>query len=141
MGAKQRANSGVGHNTSSQYSGIGHQEYCIRAVRHARANVLYESAENVGKGTYPHVFVGSANNMVKLMGAAGDFVNGSIEFAVEVLLGSEGKTGDIGKEGASEGGRGKLCSGCRTLQQQKLSAGNVQRDRAKGVSAGDSDGR
>ena len=49
--------------------------------------------------------------MAILTGDGGDFVNDVIAFTVVVLLGSEGKSGGIDKEGASVGGRGKLRSG------------------------------
>ena len=72
---------------------------------------MCELVEIVGKDADPHVSVRSADRMAILKGAAGDFADDGITFTVAVLLGSEEKTGGIGKEGASEGGRGKLCSG------------------------------
>ena len=61
--------------------------------------------------------------MAILKGAAGDFVDDEISFFVAVLLGREEKTGDIGKEGASEGGRGKLCSG-RNFASAEIKCGS-----------------
>ena len=97
MGAKRRHKSGVGHNTSFRDGGLGHEEYCVLSRRHAHANALCESAEIVGKGEDPHVFVGSTDKMAILKGAAGDFVYDVIAFTVAVLLGSKEETGGIYK--------------------------------------------
>ena len=69
------------------------------------------SVEIVGKGTDPHIFVGSADKMVILKVTAGDFVDDSIAFTVAMLISSKEKKDGIDKEGASVGGRGEICSG------------------------------
>ena len=93
---------------SSRDAGLGNKEYCISVGGNARANALCKSAEIIGKGADSHVFVGSADKMAILKGASGDFFDGGNDFAVAVFLGSEEKTGGIGKYGAIKGGRGKL---------------------------------
>ena len=122
VGVKRRKESSVGHNKSSRDAGLSHKEYCIRAGGHSRANALCKSAKIVGKGEDPHIFVGSADKMEILKGAAGDFFYDRIAFAVAVLLGSANKTGGIGKYGAGEVGRGILRSGIKLPQRQQLSA-------------------
>ena len=97
VGAKQRNKLGVGHNRSFWDVGIGPEEYCIHAGGHARANALCKSAEIVGNGADPHVFVGFMDKMAILKGAASDFFNDTFAFAVAVLLGSEEKKGGICK--------------------------------------------
>ena len=74
-----------------------------------------------------------------LKGAAGNFFDDVIAFAVAVLLVRKEKTGGIGKEGTSAGGRGKLRSG------RKLHSGRNEvratfregepRARSRGISA------
>ena len=86
VGAKRRNKSGVGHNTSFWDVGIGPEEYCIHAGGHVRANALCKSAEIVGNGADPHVFVGSMDKMAIIKGSASDFVDDGIAFAVAVLL-------------------------------------------------------
>ena len=77
--------------------------------------------------------------MAILKESAGDFINDGIDFAVAVLLIREEKTDDIGKEGASAGGRGKLRRGRklpsgRNEVQATFGEGN-QRARAQGIAA------
>ena len=111
MGAKRRDKSGISHNMSLWGALLGHKEYYVRTSGHALANALCKSDDILGEGADPHVFVGSAGEMVILQGDAGDFVDDGIIFTVAVLLRSKEKTGGIYKEGDSLGSRGGICIG------------------------------
>ena len=91
VGAKRCDKLGIGHNMLLWDAGLGHEEYCIRAGGHTRYNALCESAEIVGKGADPRIFVGFTDKMVILKVAAGDFVNDGTDFTVAVLIRSEEK--------------------------------------------------
>ena len=86
VGGKRCEESGKGHNTSLWYYGLGKEEYYVCYGGNARADALCESAEIFGKGTDPHVFVGSVDEMAIIKGAASDFFHDGIAFTVSVLL-------------------------------------------------------
>ena len=58
---------------------------------------MCKSAKIVGKYADPNAFVGSADKMAILKGAASDFLNDTFAFAVAVLLDGEEKKGGICK--------------------------------------------
>ena len=86
MGAKRHYKPCVGHNTSLWYYGLRKEEYYVCYGGNARANALCKSAEIFGKGTDPHVFVGSVDEMAIIKGATSDFFHDGIAFTVSVLL-------------------------------------------------------